>query len=248
MALFFGYDPGGYTGGGSNGVVSVEVDEKGVPELLCAATLPDAEEVVAWLNGQSQKRGPAKALGIDTLLAWSQKGYRHLDDKLRSHYKSDGVQQQNSLDSSMTINGVLVASRAYQALGLRLAESHPKLLITAGGGHLCRREDKSKTLCRAEAGRLLLTQEGGPELIRKYNAVLELGDEHQADAFVAAWCASCWHTKPRRWSTDLYAASSDLVFPACPLAGRGALCRTPDLRDPDRLAYPWPEDPSPVNE
>ncbi len=186
MALFLGYDPGGKD---KNGVVAVEIDEDGSlagePEhkVLC-----DADEVRDWLDGYLS----AKAIGIDTLLAWSFRGRRDCDDALRERYKKHGqtVVQQNSLYSAMTLNGALVALAARDR-GLPLIESHPKLLLKANllPGDLVARHKKLK---REYAQR-----------------------DHVADALVAAWCASRWHFK--RWRVNLYEAFGDskaLHFPA----------------------------------
>lgn len=243
MALFLGYDPGGYTGDGSNGVVSVSVSGDGLPKLLCGETVHGATQAFTWLKAQSEKEGRAAGLGIDTLLAWSEAGRRNLDDELRSDYKGSSVQSQNSLFSAMTINGILVATRVSQELGVPLVESHPKLLITARGGHLCREQDKSRgRIVRAKAGKLLKELDACQAVVDVYNQLLGDGKEHQADAFVAAWCASCWYGVPREWSTDLYDGSLDLVFPTLSLSGCGPLSGTAHLRDRERLAYPWPEE------
>ena len=232
MALFFGYDPGGF---GSqerpkpaSGVAAMHIDENGRFENVKTCTVVDAAKALSWFREQPF----AMALGVDTLLCWSFRGHRSCDDRLRARYPEAGnsVLSQNSLYSSMTINGVLVAAKAHRELGLPLVESHPKLLIAAEGGHLCRRDDESKALCWAKAGSLLSAQDGSAELIRQYNELLESEDEHRADALVAAWCASRWYFRDSGWTTDLYGVDSHdvdshdpLYFPAGP------------------AVYPWPE-------
>ena len=124
----------------------------------------------------------------------------------------------------MTINGILVATKAYQELGLRLVESHPKKLIRAGGGSLSREGGQSNgRLLKAKAGDLLRDRD---PVVRQYNTLLEKEDEHQADAFIAAWCASRWYFRDPDWKTDLYGVDpkDPLFFPAGP------------------AVYPWPED------
>ena len=148
-------------------------------------TLSDAGEVIDWFR----KYPSAVALGVDTLLAWSLRGKRACDDALRSRYRehASSVIHQNSLYSSMTINGILVAQKLDIPL---LAETHPKLLRKAG-----------------------LTPD---------NLEVEEINDHEADALVAAWCASRWYFKG--WQKDLYKENpGDLIFPA------------------GRAVYPWPE-------
>lgn len=192
--LFLGYDPGGKD---KHGVAAVRVAADGTfgsdPETC---TLQDAEEVCRWAG---EHKGEAVALGIDTLLAWSLKGKRKVDDALRKHYPEQGqtVIAQNSLYSSMTVNGVLVARHGYYCLGLPLLESHPKLVT-----HRLQ-EDPSATEILCWQKKLV-------------------ANPHEADALVAAWCASRWVFKC--WRIDLYTTVEDdgLVFPAGP------------------ASYPWP--------
>ncbi len=79
MVLFLGYDPGGAC---KHGVACADFAPNG--SFLTAPTvmvLNDAGEVRNWV-GQNRS---AKALGIDTLLAWSTSGGRACDDALRAH-------------------------------------------------------------------------------------------------------------------------------------------------------------------
>ena len=144
----------------------------------------------------------AKALGVDTLLAWSISGGRACDDALRAHYPEHAptVIPQNSLYSAMTINGILVAQTGLE-LGIPLVESHPKLLLRAA----------------------LEKDPEGAELAVRHRAMLEAESgkaarakaDDRADALVAAWCASRWWFN--RWPNDLYTAiPDDLTFPAGP--------------------------------
>lgn len=199
--LFLGYDPGGYSKGPGNGVAVAEIRKDGTfaakPETK---TFHYANEVRDWLLGHPS----AKALGVDTLLAWSLKGGRACDDALRNHYKSkvnsSTVMAQNSLLSAMTINGTLVA-QAGRDLGLTLVESHPKLLMKAA-------------LSKDKAGKHLR------------NRLRFISNDDEADALVAAWCASRWFFKC--WKTNLYKTIQDaLDFPA------------------GKAFYPWPEDVPP---
>ena len=203
MPLFLGYDPGG---AGRHGVVAAHIGADGTfaspPETR---TLPDAEEACRWLRPYSA----AKALGIDTLLAWSRRGRRACDDALREHYKSalrkhyksGAVIAQNSLRSSMTINGIIVAWCG-RDLGLPLVESHPKLVFRVW----------------------LKDRMAGTDFARWHDKLSRRDDDHdhEADALIAAWCASRWWFGD--WNVDLYKTGADrLVFPA------------------GRAVYPWPE-------
>ena len=215
MKLFFGYDPGGKRENGKdkpkNGVVAVEIDECGRIGTSDTASLLDAGAVLAWFRA----RPFAAALGVDTLLAWSLKGDRSCDGRLKRFYGErigsasvKCVQPQNSLHSAMTVNGVLVATKAQRELGLPLAEGHPKLLLAGknvdGEPLLPRRViEKHEELSKDEKG----------------------SHDHRADAFIAAWCASRWYFRDPDWQTDLYGVDAEdpLFFPAGP------------------AVYPWPE-------
>ncbi|OOY31110.1 hypothetical protein [Thioclava sp. F36-6] len=177
MALFLGYDPGGK---GKNGVAAIQVGSD-VPDVVDKATVRDAAEALSWLGSYART---ADALGIDTLLAWSPKSGRACDNALRRKYGSNSIIAQNSLYSSMTLNGAIVAKR----LGLPVYESHPKLLLRVSD------EDAIREVYQ--------------------DAVANLGEDHEGDAIVAAWCAALGHK--RKWTIDLYADIEDdieLVVP-----------------------------------
>ena len=240
--LFLGYDPGGKD---KHGVVSVTIARDGSYSDMRAKCLRDATKVKDWLS----KHPSAAALGIDTLLAWSWSGARPCDDSLRKHYNdsktintidtedcvycenglrdlrrvqakpewrnSKSVVSQNSLYSAMTLNGALVAMAAREDRPeLSLVESHPKLLLHAAKGIGAAREHLvtgyAEALCQ-----------GKPHVARSYDP--RVHEDHMADAFVAAWCASRWYFG--QWTTDLYDLTprERYFFPAC-----GAV-------------YPWPE-------
>ena len=188
--LFLGYDPGGK---GKHGVAAARIagdgDLESGPETC---VLRDAEEVCRWVT---DRHNEAAGLGIDTLLAWSRKGKRECDDALRRRYPEHRktVIAQNSLYSSMTVNGVLVAQHG-RCLRLSLFESHPKLVR-----HLCQDDPRAEKLLDWQASL----------------------PDHEADALVAAWCASRWVFEC--WQTDLYTIKDELFFPA------------------GTAAYPWPD-------
>ncbi len=158
MKLFLGYDPGGK---GKNGVAAIQVVAD-VPIVVGKATVRDAAEALSWLEAYART---ADALGIDTLLAWSPTGGRACDDALRRKYGGNSIVAQNSLYSSMTLNGALVAKR----LGLPVYESHPKLLLRVSGENTIRKVYQ--------------------------DAVANSGADHEADAIVAAWCAAMGHNR-----------------------------------------------------
>lgn len=158
MVLFLGYDPGGKA---KNGVAAIRLVSD-VLEVVETATVLDAAEALSWLTAYT---GSARALGIDTLLAWSPKGGRACDDALRRKYGGNSVVAQNSLYSAMTLNGAIVARR----LGLPVYESHPKLLLQLKAGNVIR------------------------EIYER--VISEAGTDHEGDAVVAAWCAAMGHTQ-----------------------------------------------------
>ena len=97
--LFLGYDPGGK---GTHGVAAVRVAPDGaLTELVAVDVAQDAEAAWTWMSAHTD----AVALGIDTLLAWSPRGGRACDDRLRQAYKAHAptVIPQNALYSSMTL-------------------------------------------------------------------------------------------------------------------------------------------------
>ena len=188
MDLFLGYDPGGRD---CHGVAAAEISRDGsFVKDPKTAIVRDAAEALEWLS----QHGGATFLGIDTLLAWSRKGGRACDDWLRQKYKGRGgpsVIAQNSLYSSMTLNGAMVAMEMKRRKpSLLLCESHPKLQMSAD---------------------FLLIE------VAKFHAALgtQNKNDHSGDALVAAWCASRWHY--RAWTVDLFKlplSDNDLVFPA----------------------------------
>jgi predicted nuclease with RNAse H fold len=158
MTLFLGYDPGGK---GKNGVAAIQMASE-APKVVDKATVRDAAEALSWLEGHTRA---AVALGIDTLLAWSPKGGRACDNALRRKYGGNSIVAQNSLYSSMTLNGAIVAKR----LGLPAYESHPKLLLRVSGENAIRKVYQ--------------------------DAVANSGADHEGDAIVAAWCAAMGHNQ-----------------------------------------------------
>lgn len=235
MEMFLGYDPGGED---KHGAVSVRIARDGTYSDIEAKRLRDATQVKAWLR----EHPTAVALGIDTLLAWSSSGRRPCDDSLRERYRESkiidhivtegccccensrvdaakkritaSVVAQNSLYSAMTLNGALVAMAAREGRPeFPVVESHPKLLLRAADGigpardHLVK--GYSEALCRGKC--------------QKTEDDLKVHEDHMADAFVAAWCASRWHFE--QWTTDLYDLTprEGYYFPA------------------GRAVYPWPE-------
>lgn len=158
MATFLGYDPGG---AGKNGVAAIELGSI-TPTILDTAIVSDASEAIGWLSTYSLN---ARALGIDTLLAWSLCGRRACDDALRRKYGGHSVISQNSLYSAMTVNGAIVAKR----MGLPAYESHPKLLLKTQYANVIRPAyDKS---------------------------VSETNADHEGDAIIAAYCAAMGYTQ-----------------------------------------------------
>lgn len=187
--LVLGYDPGGK---GSHGVAAVRVAQDGsLTDLVAADAVQDAEAAWAWMSAHTD----AAALGIDTLLAWSPRGGRACDDWLRQAYKAHAptVIPQNSLYSSMTLNGAMVARWAARK-GLPVSESHPKLLVRTRT-----RPDRS-TETMIAAYRLMKESGTG-------SAALERQADDKADAVVAAWCAAQGFLG--LWPTNLFDVPGD---------------------------------------
>ncbi|WP_417271718.1 DUF429 domain-containing protein [Celeribacter halophilus] len=102
MTVFLGYDP---SGKGKNGVAAIQLVSN-APKVVAKATVLDAVEALSWLEAHARS---AVAIGIDTILAWSPKGGRACDNVLRRKYGGNSIIAQNSLYSSMTLNGAIVA-------------------------------------------------------------------------------------------------------------------------------------------
>lgn len=190
LMLFLGYDPGGK---GKHGVAAIQVSTAG--ELLASPTCAvasDAEAAWRWLSTHEG----AVALGIDTLLAWSPSGGRACDDALRRTYRDYAatVIPQNSLYSSMTINGAIVARWAGSA-GLALFESHPKLLVRTEAASIAPILPVYRKIIDEGSGKSVGTRQA----------------DDMADAVVAAWCAAQGYLG--HWSTDLFKArNASLVY------------------------------------
>jgi len=187
--LFLGYDPGGK---GTHGVAAVRVARDGaLTELVAVDVVQDAEAAWAWMSDHND----AAALGIDTLLAWSPRGGRACDDRLRQAYKAHAptVIPQNALYSSMTLNGAMVARWAART-GLPLFESHPKLLVRT----------RTRLDCITET---VIAAYRSIKESSKGSAALERQADDKADAVVAAWCAAQGFYG--LWPTNLFDAPGE---------------------------------------
>ena len=218
MGLFLGYDPGG---GDKHGVAAVEIRPDGAfnePNTNC---LGNVEKVLEWL-AERHTEAPA-AIGIDTLLTWSTVGRpgnsgRVCDRALRARYpeSANKVVAQNSLFSSMTINGIIVAKRAV-ALGLPVIESHPTLTMATVAREPHSTYSAEQLWCWFD--------KQSPPGRKKRNRKTD----HMADAVVAAWCASRHHYG--HWITNLH----DLDAPGD--------VHNPITSSTARVRYPWPQQP-----
>lgn len=187
--LFLGYDPGGK---GTHGVAAVRVAPDGaLAEVVAVDVVQDAEAAWKWMTAHTD----AVALGIDTLLAWSPRGGRACDDRLRQAYKAHAptVIPQNALYSSMTLNGAMVARWAARN-GLPLFESHPKLLV------------RTRTRPDRSTETMIVAYRHIKESITG-SAALERQADDKADAVVAAWCAAQGFLG--LWPTNLFDAPGD---------------------------------------
>lgn len=183
--LFIGYDPGGE---GAHGVAAVEVSASGVliGEPTCEV-VGDARAAWSWLSARSR----AAALGIDTLLAWSLSGRRACDEALRRAYPlhSASIIAQNSLYSSMTLNGAMVARRAGRS-GLKLFECHPKLFV------------RTRSVSDPATASIIAACQK-----KMSSGIPPKKADHMADAVVCAWSAAQGFYD--RWRTDLYDLDGD---------------------------------------
>ncbi|WP_273691221.1 DUF429 domain-containing protein [Ketogulonicigenium vulgare] len=206
--IFLGYDPGGKN---AHGVAAINVAANG---SICAPPLcnivENAEAAWNWLIAH----GPATAVGMDTLLAWSPFGSRACDNALRRYYGRHGasVIAQNSLYSAMTLNGAIIAKR-FERTGIPQFETHPKLFLRAWAGTHAATDPATQSILKAYEN-LRLSE--GTDLPRTALT------DHSADAVIAAWCAAQAYLG--HWTVDLYAIPGDKLEPVV----RNA-------------RFPWPE-------
>lgn len=196
--LFLGYDPGGKS---THGVAALEISETGeIVEPPVCSVLQDAKAVLEWID----MHGNVAALGIDTLMAWSPTGSRECDDRLRKKYpkQAPSIIPQNSLYSSMTLNGAMVAQHASK-LWIPIYESHPKLLM--------------KTLSTSNAASQSI-QNWYSQMLQSADGSKRSAKQHDdmADAIVAAWCAAQGLLK--LWEVDLFHLPNNNVVPIAPSA------------------------------
>ena len=196
--LFLGYDPGGKS---THGVAALEISETGeiVKPPVCAV-LQDAKAVLDWID---MHRNVA-ALGIDTLMAWSPTGSRECDDRLRKKYpkQASSIIPQNSLYSSMTLNGAMVAQHA-SMLTIPIYESHPKLLMKTLSTSNAASQSIKTWYCN-----MLRSADGSKRSAKQH--------DDMADAIVAAWCAAQGHLK--LWDVDLFKLPNNNSVPIVPSA------------------------------
>jgi Protein of unknown function (DUF429) len=196
--LYLGYDPGG---GGAHGVAAI--DGKNV---FCD-TLVTAQSAIDWFRERCRKRDGI-ALGVDTLTLWSSgpAGWRPADRALRAAYAdvANSVTAPNSLYGSMPISGAVVIRTLSETIkGLRVTETHPKVLYFALTGHLYNYEHEAMGM------------------IQNLSEWIGLGDlnvnsEHAWDALVSAYAARQWVTQD--WRADLHQLQSnedETLVPVC---------------------------------
>lgn len=232
-----GYDPGGNRDPGNDkghGVAAVRVDEHGNFTQHDAVTKGTVSDVLKWFANTVQRLGPVRGIGIDTLAYWSSRfsGWRGADCWLRQMYgpEENSVAAQNSLHSSMTVNGMFVLRRLRQwEPRLYVTETHPKILYFA-------LEKKPYSYPPERA----LSDEDGERrqgmnrwLAERMGICLPGGREseltrtsHEWDALISAWAAH--QGLARKWKENLVAHedSTNLDFPAGPV----------DYRWPDTVA------------
>ena len=182
--LYLGYDPGG---GGAHGVAAIDGGE-----VFCD-TLVTAQSAIAWFRARCRERAGI-ALGVDTLTLWSSgpAGWRPADRALRAAYAdvANSVTAPNSLYGAMPIYGAVVMRALSESVqGLRVTETHPKVLYFALTGQLYNYEQQA-------AG-----------MVQNLSEWIGLGDvnvnsAHAWDALVSAYAAHQWVTND--WTTDLH--------------------------------------------
>jgi predicted nuclease with RNAse H fold len=182
--LYLGYDPGG---GGAHGVAAIDGGD-----VVCD-TLVTAQSAIDWFRERCRER-EGVALGVDTLTLWSSgpAGWRPADRALRAVYVdvANSVTAPNSLYGAMPINGAVVMRALSESVqGLRVTETHPKVLYFALTGHLYNYEQQAAAM------------------VQNLSRWIGLGDvdvnsEHAWDALVSAYAARQWVSND--WPTDLH--------------------------------------------
>jgi hypothetical protein len=200
--LYLGYDPGG---GGAHGVAAID----GV-NVVCA-TLVTAQSAIDWFRERCRQR-EGVAMGVDTLTLWSSgpAGWRPADRALRAAYAdvANSVTAPNSLYGAMPINGAVVMRALSESIqGLRVTETHPKVLYFALTGHPYDYEQQAV---------------GMVQNLRQWLDADELNvnSEHAWDALVSAYAARQWASNG--WPTDLHQLPRNAEEELFPIYGNQA--------------------------
>jgi len=182
--LYLGYDPGG---GGAHGVAAIDGNN------VSCDTLLTAQSAIDWFRERCRKYENI-ALGVDTLTLWSSgpAGWRPADRALRAAYPrvANSVTAPNSLYGAMPINGAVVIRALSETIeGLKVTETHPKVLYFEMTGHLYNYDQETAGMVQ---DLIEWIGEGG----------VDVNSEHEWDALVSAYAARQW--KANNWPADLH--------------------------------------------
>ena len=137
LDVFLGFDPGGE---GRFGWSICQTDAAGGQlNVTVTGLVSNAREAVdpveKELAFRNLPRENVRAAGIDAPLFWTSTGFTDIDDEIRKNVKQAGcktpggtVQAINSLRSSCSVQGVLLAYHLNHEFELSITEAHPKAL------------------------------------------------------------------------------------------------------------------------
>ena len=198
---FFGYDPGGND---KHGVAALPV-RSGVAESPLVSMRQTVGDVLSWFGDEGAAAraerlvAPVLGIGIDTLTYWSsnRSGTREADRFLMDEFPGKVIVQ-NSLASSMTVNGMFVlrqlrgcGSGQVLAREVFVTETHPKILCRQLGWDYEYDEKKGEM-------NVFLAAEMG---LTGHDCGALTANPHEWDAVISAWAA--FQGMSGAWSSDL---------------------------------------------
>ena len=169
------------------------------------STCDSVDEALDWFKDEVGE-STVDAAGIDAPLSWAtgRAGWRSMDIYLRKRYRpvQRSVLSINSAAGSMVVQGMAVALKLKKIWkGIRLNETHPKVLYYALTGHSYK---YGQPMVRCLLGRFT------PPL------TVPITNEHEWDALFSAWAT--WQGLDGGWANNLMKEAKGLLFPAGPVS------------------------------
>ena len=194
--VIVGFDPGGESG------IAIIDYSNSLRISIRVNTVDSVDNALNWINGQ--KYINIDALGVDTLLSWSQykRGWRPMDLYLKHYYPAitNSIVAQNSLYGAMAVQGMAMAIELKkQHDKILLNETHPKVQY-----YDLTNQQYSYGGNSANMNSWLLGNIGVQNVI--------INNEHEWDALFSAWATYMGITKA--WNHNLVLPYKNLIMPA----------------------------------